>query len=49
MNVVDLAAPSYPVSLQRGQHLLPKLDLAGELVDAVTAAQERLQTFGGRG
>lgn len=41
--------PSYPVSLQRGQHLLPQLDLPRDLVDAVAAAQEWLQIFGGEG
>lgn len=37
------------MSLQCGQHLLPQLDLPGELVDAVAAAQERLQGFWGGG
>lgn len=45
MKVGDQAAPPYPVSFQRGQHLLPQLDLPGELVHAVAAAQERLQNF----
>lgn len=31
------------MSLQRSQHLLSQLDLSRDLIDAVTAAQERLQ------
>lgn len=34
---------SYPVSFQCGQHLLSQLDLSGDLVDAVAAAQEWLR------
>lgn len=44
------ASSPYPVSLQRGQHLLPQLDLPRHLVDTVAAAQERLQGWNwGRG
>lgn len=49
LNVGGQAAPPYPVSLQCGQHLLPQLDLPRHLVDAVAAAQERLQGFLGGG
>lgn len=49
MKVGDQAACPYPVSLQRGKHLLPQFNLPGNLVDAVAAAQKRLQSLEGRG